>query len=144
MLFPDVNILIHALRPDADAQAEAVADWFEQQLNAHETIGISELVLSAAARIVTRPGVFATATTPEQFMQFADALLAAPVVQVVRPGPRHWAVFGDLVRGHRLRGNDIPDAYLASLSIEVGATFVTRDRGFRRFDALRTLDPLVT
>lgn len=80
--------------------------------------------------------------TPEQCMEFANALLGAPTVQVVRPGLRHWSIFRDLVTTHRLRGNDVPDAYLASLAMEQGATFVTLDRGFARFDGLRRRNPL--
>jgi predicted nucleic acid-binding protein len=60
----------------------------------------------------------------------------------VRPGERHWGIFHDLVSQHGLRGNDIPDAYLAALALEQGATWVTTDRGFARYEGLRLLDPL--
>jgi predicted nucleic acid-binding protein len=50
----------------------------------------------------------------------------------------------DLVTSQRLRGSDVPDAYLASVAMEQGATMVTLDRGFRRFEGLRVLDPLQT
>lgn len=43
---------------------------------------------------------------------------------------------------HGLRGNAIPDAYLAALALEQGATWVTTDRGFARYEGLRLLDPL--
>lgn len=75
-------------------------------------------------------------------MQFADALLDAPSAQVVRPGTRHWSIFRGFVTTLRLRGNDVTDAYLASLAMEHGSTFVTLDRGFTRFDGLRVLNPL--
>jgi len=35
----------------------------------------------------------------------------------------------------------VPDAYLAALAIEHGATWVTLDRAFRRFTGLRTESP---
>ncbi|MHB8275600.1 MAG: PIN domain-containing protein [Dermatophilaceae bacterium] len=60
----------------------------------------------------------------------------------VRPGERHWGIFHDLVSAHGLRGNDIPDACLAALALEQGATWVTTDRGFARYQGLRLLDPL--
>lgn len=142
MLFSDVNILVHAIRPDESSQAAAVREWLTARLIGSETLGISEYVLSSMTRIVTRPGLFNTGTTPGECMEFADALLAVPSVQVVRPGARHWSIFRELVTTHRLRGNDVPDAYLASIAMEQGATFVTLDRGFNRFEGLRTLNPL--
>ncbi|WP_268957765.1 hypothetical protein [Ruania zhangjianzhongii] len=42
----------------------------------------------------------------------------------------------------RLRGHDVPGAYLAALALENGASMVTLDQGFRRFGQLRTIDPL--
>jgi len=67
----------------------------------------------------------------------------APASRVVAPGARHWEIFAGLVRAAHATANLVPDAYLAALAIENGATFVTRDRGFARFPGLRTLDPLV-
>lgn len=142
MLFSDVNILVHAIQPDQAPEAPKVRKWLDTHLGDSETIGISEFVLSSMTRIVTQSRLYNIPNTPSQCMQFADALLSAPNVQVVRPGARHWAIFRDLVTTHRLRGNDVPDAYLASLAMEQGATFVTLDRGFNRFDRLRTLNPL--
>lgn len=95
-------------------------------------------------RIVTQPRIYTEPATAQECMEFVDALLSAPMVQVVRPGPRHWAIFRDLVTSHRLRGNDVSDAYWASVAMERSATMVTLDRGFRRFEGLRVLDPLQT
>lgn len=47
----------------------------------------------------------------------------------------------DLCRRYMLTGNDVPDAYLAALAIEHGATWVTSDRGFERFPSLAVEDP---
>ena len=37
----------------------------------------------------------------------------------------------------QLRGNLVPDAYLAALALEQGAELVTLDRGFGRYPRLR-------
>lgn len=142
MLFLDVNILVYALRPDASERARMVEEWLTPRLYGHESLGISELVLSSVARIATNHRVFGNPSSPEQCMEFAQALLEAPAAVTVRPGPRHWPIFSDLVTAHRLRGDDVPDAYLASLAMEHGASMVTLDRGFSRFEGLRTVDPL--
>lgn len=142
MLFSDVNIVVHAIRPDQSPQSPAVKAWLDAHVNGPRTLAISEFVLSSMTRIVTQPRLYDVPNTPEECIDFAEALIAAPAVQVVRPGPRHWSIFRRLVTTHRLRGNDVPAAYLASLAMEQGATFVTLDRGFARFEGLRTLDPL--
>lgn len=142
MLFSDVNILVHAIRPRVAPEGAAVRDWLMGALGGGESIGINEAVLSSMTRIVTQVRLYTEPATPQECMEFADALLAAPNVQVVRPGPRHWTIFRELVTTHRLRGNDVPDAYLASIAMEQGATFVTLDRGFNRYKGLRTLNPL--
>lgn len=140
MLFCDVNVLVHAQRNESDDDARA-RRWLEDALNAHEAVGISEAVLSAMVRIVTHPRVFVQPSRPSEALAFAQAIIAAPGATVVRPGERHFEIFADLVAQHRLRGNDVPDAYLAAIALEVGATVVTRDRGFVRF-GVRTVDPL--
>lgn len=142
MLFCDVNIYVYAMRPETSDRAERVRHWLENALSGAERVGINELALSAMTRIVTQHRVFDRPSTPEQCMTFADSVLRAPAADVVRPSSRHWAHFADLVTGLRLRGTDIPDAYLASLAMEHGATLVTLDHGFARFPDLRTLDPL--
>lgn len=142
MLFSDVNILVHAIRPRVAPDGVAVRNWFLDALGGSESVGISEAVLSSMTRIVTQGRLYTDPATPQECMEFADALLATPTVLIVRPGPRHWAIFRHLVTTHRLRGNDVPDAYLASIAMEQGATFVTLDRGFARFDGLRTVNPL--
>ena len=39
-------------------------------------------------------------------------------------------------------GNDVPDAAIVALMLTHGvSTIYTRDRGFRRFDGIRIVDP---
>lgn len=140
MLLLDVNVLVGAQRNDASPHSRTMRRWLENALTTHTLIGVSELALSAMVRLVTHPRVFEQPSAPSEALAFADALIAAPQTSIVRPGARHWPIFADLVSQHRLRGNDIPDAYYAALALEHGATMVSADRGFRRFD-IRVLDP---
>jgi hypothetical protein len=39
----------------------------------------------------------------------------------VAPGERHWNIFIGLCRGAGVKGNLVPDAYLAVLAIESGS-----------------------
>lgn len=140
MFFLDVNVLVGAQRNDDSPHSRTMRRWLEDALVGHEALGLSELALSAMVRIVTHPGVFEQPAAPSEAIAFADALRAAPQAAIVRPGGRHWTIFSDLVTQHRLRGNDVPDAYYAALALEHGATLVTADRGFQRF-GVRLLDP---
>lgn len=140
MLFLDVNVLVGAQRNDDSPHARDLRSWLERALMGHEPIGISELALSAMVRIVTHPRVFERPSAPAEAVAFAEALLGSSRVTAVRPAARHWAIFTDLVAGHRLRGNEIPDAYYAAIALEQGATVVTADRGFQRY-GVRVLDP---
>ena len=82
---------------------------------------VNVLVLASRVRLMTNPRILVDSSTPSQAREFAQAVLGAPASVVVRPGGRHWPLFSSLVATHRLPGNDIPDAYLAAIAIEVGA-----------------------
>ena len=43
-------------------------------------------------------------------------------------------ILADLCRRGPITGNGVPDAYLAALAIEAGATWITADSGFARFE----------
>jgi toxin-antitoxin system PIN domain toxin len=86
--------------------------------------------------------VFRDPTPLERALEFTAALRAAPNALTVAPGPRHWDIFVRLCRSSDARGNLVPDAYLAAMTIERGATWWSVDRGFARFPELRWHHPL--
>ncbi len=141
MLIADVNVFVSAHRAAAVEHPRA-REWLAAHLNGREVFGVSELVLSAFVRIVTNHRAFPDSTEPSIAIEFCQSMRSAPATTIVGPGPRHWAIFADLVQVTQARANVVPDAYLAALAIENGATLVTRDRGFARFPGLRMLDPL--
>ncbi len=132
----DVNVLVDAHRPDAPNH-EAVLGWLQQARQRGEPIGLPSLVASGFLRVVTHPRVFKEPTPIRTALAFVDALHRSPAVVALEPGERHWSIFTDLCRSLAVKGNDIPDAYLAAIAIEHGARVVTSDRGFARF-GLRT------
>lgn len=136
----DVNVLLDAHRPDG-SRHEVVRAWLEAARVAPEPLGVPRLVASGFLRIVTHPRVFREPTPIDMALTFLEALYASPAVVPVEPEERHWAIFTGLVADLELRGNDIPDAYLAAMAIEQGATFVTSDRGFARFPDVRLARP---
>ncbi len=136
MLLADVNVLIYAHRPESPRSIETRA-WLTEALTGDEPFGVSEFVLSGFLRIVTNHRVYREPTPPDRALEFCQTVLAAPAAVPLRPGARHWPIFSGLCRRVGVRGNLVPDAFLAALAIEHGATWVTTDRGFARFPGLR-------
>lgn len=141
MLLADVNVFIYSFRIESPDHGRH-RRWLEDALGGPEPFGVSELVLTAFLRIVTNHRVYVAPTPPVKAMAFCDAVLAAPAAVTVRPGPRCWDLFRSLHRAVGPRGNVVPDAYLAALALEHGATWVTTDAGFARFPGLRWRRPL--
>ncbi|MEJ1088195.1 TA system VapC family ribonuclease toxin [Microbacterium sp. Mu-80] len=140
MILLDVNVWIPMLRI-GHPQHDLVTRWSASVQADGELIGISELALSGAVRLMTHPRVFVPPSDPVTAMDSCARALAAPGSRVVRPGERHWRIFDRLVRQASARGNDVPDAYHAALAIEHGATLASFDRGLARFEGLRLVDP---
>jgi toxin-antitoxin system PIN domain toxin len=141
MQLVDVNVLVYAHRRDA-ARHEDYTDWLGGLLSGQEPYGISDLVLSGFLRIVTNPKVFRQPTPMEAALAFTEALRTQPNCVPVEPGQRHWDIFTRLCRTAGVKGNLVPDAYLAALAIESGSEWITTDRDFSRFLDLRWRHPL--
>jgi uncharacterized protein len=141
VLLADVNAYVYAHRPESPRAGEH-RGWLEAALTGTEPFGVSELVLAAFIRIVTNHRVYREPTPPDVALAFCAAVLDAPSAVPVRPGVRHWPIFAGLCHDVGARGNLVPDAYLAALALEHGATWVTTDRGFARFPGLRWRTPL--
>jgi hypothetical protein len=137
----DVNVLVYAHRSDA-TDHEAYRAWLEEAISGPAPFGSSDLVLSGFVRIVTHPRVFRDPTPLGGALAFVEAIRARETHVAVHPGSRHWGIFLDLCRQARVRGNLVPDAWYAALSIEAGAEWITTDRDFRRFPGLRARHPL--
>jgi toxin-antitoxin system PIN domain toxin len=136
VLVPDVNILIYAHRPESARHSE-YRDWLTARLTGDEPFGVSELVLSGFLRITTNARAYVEPTPPDVAMLFCDSVRDSPAAVPVRPGKRHWSIFAELYRAAGARANLVPDAFQAALAIELGATWVTTDRGFARWPELR-------
>ncbi|MCU4183337.1 type II toxin-antitoxin system VapC family toxin [Acidiferrimicrobium sp. IK] len=140
MLLTDVNVLIYAFRRESPNH-EAYRQWLRARLRGPEPFAVSELVLSSVMRIVTNHRIYKDPTAPALALSFCNAVRGAPASIPVRPGPGHWRVFAELCAATGARGNAVPDAYVAALAIEQGATWVTLDADFRRFPGLTVAAP---
>ena len=59
----------------------------------------------------------------------------------VSTGRLHWRIFAQLCQRADARGNLVADAADAATAIEAGATWVSLDRDFARFESLTWLVP---
>jgi toxin-antitoxin system PIN domain toxin len=86
------------------------------------------------------PRVFDRPLEPSEAIASVAGWLERPVARLVEPGRRHWSILADVCERGRARGALTADAHLAALAVEHGATLVTTDRDFARFD-VDVLDP---
>ncbi len=140
MLLPDVNVLVHAFRPDASEHKISKA-WLEGVVNGEAAYGCSDHVLSGFLRTVTHPRIFAKPDSLADAVAFADVLRSQPQCVRVAPGPSHWSIFSRLCEQAGAKGNLVLDAFFAAMAIESGCEWVTFDRDFSRFPGLRWRHP---
>lgn len=137
----DVNILVYAHREELPRHRDYRA-WLAEAAAGPVGLGLTAFVTAGFVRVVTNHRIVSRPSTPEEALAFVDALRVGPAVRLVEPGDRHWSIVGDLCRRANATGNLVPDAALAAIAIEHGATLVTTDRDFARFPGLRWHHPL--
>ena len=141
MVLPDVNVLVYAHREDA-ANHVACRGWLEGVVNGDQTYAVSDLVLSGFVRVVTHPKVFKRPSNIADAFTFAEQLRDQPNCVRLEPGQRHWELFRRLCLEIGVKGNLVPDAYLAAMAIESGCEWISTDHDFSRFKGLRWRHPL--
>ena len=141
MLIPDVNILVGAFRRDTP-RGQQLAAWLENALDGAEKVGLAETVWSGFVRVATNPKVFADPSPIIDTLEFLAVIFAPGGAIPIHPGSDHRTIFDRLCRQTNVRGDRVPDAYLAALAIESGSTFVTMDRGFALYEGLRWHQPV--
>lgn len=141
MLLCDVNVLVYAHKTGT-ADHSRYRRWLDELINSESAYGVSDQVLSGFIRVVTMPRLWDTPSTVRQALDFTTAVRSQPNAVVVRPGERHWDIFTSLCRHTEVKGNLVPDAFLAALAIESGSEWITTDRDYARFPGLRWRHPL--
>lgn len=132
---PDVNVLVYGHR-EGLPQHSAAAAWLTDLATSPRAFAMSEMVVAGFLRVVTNPRVFSSPSSIDEALGFVDELIERPTCRLLRPGPRHLAIFTGLCREHGATGGLVADAYHAALAIEHGCTWVSYDTDFARFKAL--------
>ena len=130
---PDVNLLLAASRSDHPHYAASRA-WLAQSLvaaGAGSTFSLMPMVVASFLRLVTSPKIFKAPAGIDDAISFVDALLAQPGVRMEILGPE-WPTLCQLCLDKQLTGNDVPDAWLAAATLQLGEHLVTFDADFRK------------
>ncbi len=141
MILTDANLLLYAVDTSSPRHPTARA-WLEGRLSGNESFGFAWTVLLAFLRLSTRASVFERPLTPTQAFDLVGGWLAQPAVVVLHPTERYHIVLRELLEDFGTAGNLVPDAHLAALAIEHGATIASSDRDYARFPRIRWIDPL--
>lgn len=141
MILTDVNVLVYAHRSDAPGHA-AMRRWLEDLVNSDQAYGYSEIVLSGFIRVVTHPRIFSPPSDINAAVAFCEIIRNQPNAVGIAPGPNHWTIFRKLCETSGVKGNLVPDAYLAALALESGSEWVTTDHDYSRFPGLNWRYPL--
>ena len=69
----------------------------------------------AFLRIATNPRAFEYPLSIEEANLIVSDWLQLPVVTILAPGERHWAVLSELLSKTQVRGSTVMDVHLAAL-----------------------------
>lgn len=130
---PDVNVLVAASRADHPHHKVAYACLDEALIACADggTLRLMPMVVASFLRLVTHPKIFVEPTPIKEAVDFVDALLAVPGVEMPALGSE-WPLMRDLCVEKTLAANDIPDAWLAASVNQLGEHLVTFDGDFKR------------
>jgi len=137
----DANLLIYSVHLGSPQQPAASA-WLRSVLSGSARVGIPWLSIGAFLRISTNPRAFERPLSPSTAWNVVESWLATEVVWIPGPTSRHAAVVGRLVGAHDVRGDDVTDALLVAIAIEHGLIIQSADRGFAKFDEVRSVNPI--
>ena len=130
---PDVNVLVAASRSDHPHHKTAYA-WLNKAVADSAngaSIRLMPMVATSFLRLVTNAKIFVQPTPVQDAVEFLDALLAVPGVEMPFLGTE-WPILRQLCIEKELSANDIPDAWLASVVIQLGEHLVTFDTDFKK------------
>jgi uncharacterized protein len=138
----DANVLLYAY--DADSTHHGVCRaWLEAALNdPQEIVALPWQSILAFVRIVTNPRAVRQPLPSAAACEIVNEWLSRPNVTTVGYGERFWALFSEQVAEGKVHGPLITDAALAAITVEQGGTLYSTDKDFRRFPALKLVDPL--
>ncbi len=140
MYLLDVNVLVAAHRADHPVHAQVKA-WLDLMIDGGDDFGVPLAVWGSFLRIATNRRIFPVPSPVADAFAFIDAVRAQAHALAIEPGERHIALLAQCCDQAGAAGDLVPDAILAAVALENGATIVSLDRDFARFPGLRVISP---
>lgn len=135
MVLVDANVLLHAANTRA-REHEAARDWLWGALGGAEPVAFAWTVLLAFLRLSTHPAVFPRPLTPDRAAEVLEPWISSQPAVILQPTRRHLPLLRGLLSRAGTAGNLVGDAHLTALALEHGATVVSFDRDFGRFEGV--------
>ncbi|MGI8660852.1 MAG: TA system VapC family ribonuclease toxin [Thermoleophilaceae bacterium] len=136
----DANVLVYASNA-GDESHEAARELIERLAAGPDLVYLFWPTVMGYLRIVTHAGILPAPLAPREAAANVAGLLSRPHIRTAA----ETAGFFDLYRstaGDGARGNQVPDAPLATLMRQHGVEVIySRDRDFRRYNGITTRDP---
>ena len=138
----DVNILLYASDTSSPQHAKATT-FLTACATGNEMFCLACLTLMSYVRMATHPAIFRRPLSHADAMRNVEAIVSTPMCRVIGEETGFWDVYRRLTDEVPTRGNLVPDAHLAAVLLQHGVVQIyTHDRDFRKFSALRVIDPL--
>ncbi len=142
----DANILIYAADSDSPLH-DAARAWWKKSLNEPETIGIPWVVSLGCMRMLTSPKIFQAPMSLPHVIDLVEKWLDSPNVTSLTPQAGHLNRMRSLIHHSQAAQRErvdllVNDAHIAALTLEVGGTLYSCDKGFAEFKEVRWVNPL--
>jgi toxin-antitoxin system PIN domain toxin len=141
MIFPDVNIFMHAHNLDSPLHSRA-RSWWEDCLAGPTGVGLAWVTMLGFLRISTHRKILTNPLKVEEVFARLESWLALPHVHIPAPSENHFSRLRSALTPIGTAGNLTSDAHLATLAMERGYLLYTTDTDFLRFPELRWVNPL--
>lgn len=140
MILPDVNLLIYAYDERA-ADHDKAKIWLTHVME-NEPVLLTWHTISTFLRIITNPRVSMFPTPLPEAVAIVGSWLSRDNIDIISLDKESWGLYASALLDVNATGNMVMDAHLAALAMSRGATLASRDRDFRKFDGLKSSDPL--
>lgn len=140
MQLVDANVLLHAVN-ESSREHVAAQNWMRSALYGSEPVAFAWTVTLAFLRLSTHAAVFPRPLAARQAADVVERWMSSPAALPIEPTRRHLPLLRGLLERAGTAGNLVSDAHLAALALEHGATVVSFDRDFARFEGVALRRP---
>ncbi|HEX5471459.1 MAG TPA: type II toxin-antitoxin system VapC family toxin [Lacipirellulaceae bacterium] len=141
MTLVDVNVLLYVVNQSAPHH-QRVQNWWEAAIRDERPLGLTWLVIVGFLRLATHPGIFDDPLSAQEAATKIETWLALPNIGLITEADAHWTLYQQLIRDVGAIGNLANDIHLAAIAIGSGASIVSCDSDFARFQHVRWENPL--